>query len=49
MNPGRDKNESPVPTDFVNLDQPSGSLMPGESLLAYLNTVQLGKGVPGNY
>ena len=36
INPGRDENESPVPNDFVNLDQTSESLMPSDSLTAYV-------------
>uniref|UniRef100_A0A0V1KJM2 Uncharacterized protein n=1 Tax=Trichinella nativa TaxID=6335 RepID=A0A0V1KJM2_9BILA len=32
----RDENENSVHIDFVNLDQTSGSLMPGGSLSAYL-------------
>lgn len=33
---GRDKNENPVKTDFINLDQTLGSLIPSGSLLTTL-------------
>lgn len=36
--PWRDENENPEQTDFVNLDQTLGNLMPSGSLSAYLKT-----------
>ena len=44
----RDKNENPVQSDFVNLEQTSGSLMPGGSLSAYLKHGTVGGRFPGS-
>lgn len=42
-NPGRDKNEKLVQSDFVSLDQTSQSLMTGGLFPVYLSPVQLGE------